>query len=658
MKKFKKSLMKTRRKYYLKNRIFIWLLNAILVQSVVFGIALALMGVFSQAANEPYEVMLSNLEEKNSLLSDNMNNVLLEGNNLKQQLAAAGKEEEEQERLMDTLSRMSYLSEILCLDLSTMRGIGYRDAEPNVYSPKGSDIFCILGQSRTETAVALAGDWKYGLSEEDKEKMSRFMSSTTFQDEWFCEDGAIYYTMFLKEREQLVIMVMNKRLVEEFLTARKAVYDGMQAVLLGGNELIAGFDGSESRVLSEEDDKILEVESGKERYVGVKGQLQSYGRLTTGRHWYIGMVCKASAMDQSLHRLVLSVFGVYLLSILIAIFFSYYAIRFVMKPLNQLHCDITGQNAEKVHFEESSILEIDHIYTALNGLARELEECYSRYTFAMEAAEETIGSFEYKSVEKKTYLTGSLIRLMDIPEQWCEDGKVISNERFRKVWDGMRRSEEMDGYIFTDKAGEERCISIKIKEEENGIFGVVIDKTADYRQIRRLRFLSEHDQLTSLYNAGYMKEEGAVLLRENKDKVNAAVFCDLDNLKYVNDHFGHNIGDRYIVGMADALRRLERDGGCLCARMSGDEFAVLFYGYDSREEVRELVEKEYRRDHYIEVPGEGKFMIKASVGLAFAGEGEGIEALLKHADQAMYTVKHSTKNAVAEYKNENYDEIC
>lgn len=642
--------MKTSRKYYLKNRIFKWLLSAILVQSTVFGVALMSMGLFSQVSNEPFQVMRSNLEEKNSFLSDNMNSILLEGDNLKQQLETAETQEEMQGRLMDTLSRMNYVSEILLLSLDTVQGIGYRDIEPNVYSPKGSDIFCTIGQSRAATAVALSGDWKYELEEAEKEQIKNYAEAESFQDEWLCKDGAIYYIMLINANKQMVVMAMDKQLVGDFLTTRKAAYGGMQAVLLSGGKILAGMEASECRVLSGEDEEILKIERQGEAYIGVKAQLQSYGRMKSQTPWYIGMVCREAAVKEKSRRLVLEVFAVYMVSILIAIFFSWYAIRFLLKPLNQLHCDITGQNAEKVHFEESRIYEIDHIYSALNSLAGELEETYSRYVFAMEAAEETIGSFEYKRAEKRTYLTPPLKRILDIPEQWCESEKTISDELFRKVFDGLKRLEEMDGFIFTDRTGKLRCVSIKTKNEENGMFGVVIDKTADYQQICRLRSLSEHDQLTGLYNAGYIRKEGARLLAENKDKVNAAIFCDLDNLKYVNDHFGHNIGDKYIVGMSEALREMARGHNCICARMSGDEFAVLFYGFRSVEEIKELVEGEYWKKKAIETPDGGKYMIRASVGLAYAEKGEGIGELLEHADKAMYIVKNSTKNGISVYK--------
>ena len=60
--------------------------------------------------------------------------------------------------------------------------------------------------------------------------------------------------------------------------------------------------------------------------------------------------------------------------------------------------------------------------------------------------------------------------------------------------------------------------------------------------------------------------------------VNALVFCDLDNLKYINDNFGHEMGDRYLKAMADMLADMAAQEQCVAVRLSGDEFVLFFYG--------------------------------------------------------------------------------
>ena len=63
---------------------------------------------------------------------------------------------------------------------------------------------------------------------------------------------------------------------------------------------------------------------------------------------------------------------------------------------------------------------------------------------------------------------------------------------------------------------------------------------------------------------------------------------DTDNLKHMNDTFGHDWGDKYIRRAGQCLA-WNTPPGTLCARISGDEFNVLFYGYDSQEAIREEI---------------------------------------------------------------------
>lgn len=61
----------------------------------------------------------------------------------------------------------------------------------------------------------------------------------------------------------------------------------------------------------------------------------------------------------------------------------------------------------------------------------------------------------------------------------------------------------------------------------------------------------------------------------------ALVMMDLDNLKHVNDGYGHDYGDQYLRQTGRCLMA-NTPPGTLCSRLSGDEFILLFYGYESR----------------------------------------------------------------------------
>ena len=65
---------------------------------------------------------------------------------------------------------------------------------------------------------------------------------------------------------------------------------------------------------------------------------------------------------------------------------------------------------------------------------------------------------------------------------------------------------------------------------------------------------------------------------------------DLDNLKYINDTYGHDYGDSYLRKTADVLRGFSSYNNAIVSRMSGDEFYIFLYGYDSKEQLREIID--------------------------------------------------------------------
>lgn len=65
---------------------------------------------------------------------------------------------------------------------------------------------------------------------------------------------------------------------------------------------------------------------------------------------------------------------------------------------------------------------------------------------------------------------------------------------------------------------------------------------------------------------------------------------DLDNLKYVNDTYGHDFGDDYIRTAASVFRLFESERS-IVARLSGDEFILFFYGYDNRKEIEKIKQR-------------------------------------------------------------------
>ena len=159
----------------------------------------------------------------------------------------------------------------------------------------------------------------------------------------------------------------------------------------------------------------------------------------------------------------------------------------------------------------------------------------------------------------------------------------------------------------------------------------------------RLEQLYIQDQMTGLYNRfGYMNRAQSYMQKYDGDVY--LFYMDMDNLKLLNDRYGHTMGDKAIKGMAQAIKNVFSDDS-VCVRMGGDEFLVMKY-CKSEEEVISRIGKmtKYMEDYSIRT--RLPLPLKASIGyINTAHSREPLEVLVKKADARMYEVKQNSKKA-------------
>ena len=178
------------------------------------------------------------------------------------------------------------------------------------------------------------------------------------------------------------------------------------------------------------------------------------------------------------------------------------------------------------------------------------------------------------------------------------------------------------------------------------------NRMAEALERRRIEHERDYDILTGLYNRQAFHRACEELFAHPEKLGHAAlVMTDLDNLKQINDTYGHDWGDQYIRQTGRCLAQ-SVPTGTLCARLSGDEFLLLFYGYRSRGEIRRKLEELRDALHASTstLPNGSELHISISAGVAwYPKDSTNYNTLKKYADFAMYQVKHSEKGEMREF---------
>ena len=169
----------------------------------------------------------------------------------------------------------------------------------------------------------------------------------------------------------------------------------------------------------------------------------------------------------------------------------------------------------------------------------------------------------------------------------------------------------------------------------------------------RIQLLAHHDALTGLPNRAVLNDRlsQAILNAQRNGRSVTVAFLDLDNFKMVNDSLGHTAGDELLKTIA------RRIAGCLrssdtVVRLGGDEFVILLPDQPADAKAGNLIfHKKLEAAIGEKITHEGlDFHVTCSMGIAsFPADGFDAEALLKHADSAMYAAKDKGRDNVQFY---------
>ncbi len=161
----------------------------------------------------------------------------------------------------------------------------------------------------------------------------------------------------------------------------------------------------------------------------------------------------------------------------------------------------------------------------------------------------------------------------------------------------------------------------------------------------------ETDSLTRTLTRATATEKISNIINKTVEKTitHALIVLDVDNFKFINDTYGHNVGDIYLQEFASAVKSRLRAGDIL-GRMGGDEFVILLNNVDSRSNVELIVQRILESVNSIEIADFSLDEASVSAGIAMIPvDGTDYEELNVKADKALYRAKNAGKNAYRFY---------
>ena len=413
---------------------------------------------------------------------------------------------------------------------------------------------------------------------------------------------------------------------------------------------------------------VYEAKIWNEKYIASTYPINLYNKNApfSNEQWLlIGIV-----QDKNLYAFTNHVMMLLKLTILATLLFglisSFVVSRRLAKPVSQLSDEVEAvQHSTEVipKLSETGIRELDKFSTAITGLSQEVLNTSTKFLRIMEMASVEIGGYELRMDTGSVYYTKNFFSILGIS---LSVESFLDIETFQNI---LR--EYTEKHLYKTEEGNTRlyCVRIpgkgiryvrmEVKKEDCVQIGLVEDVTVSMRERLRIEHERDYDTLTGLYNRRAFKRESEVIFG-SKNKIGHAAFImmDLDNLKYTNDTFGHDWGDEYIRQAGICLEE-GTPKGTLCAHISGDEFNLLFYGYESQNAIREEITKLKKTiaSKIIRLPDGQEFHLSISGGIAWYPEdSNSLGVMRKHADFAMYQVKRTDKGRIAEFDQRIYEE--
>lgn len=415
----------------------------------------------------------------------------------------------------------------------------------------------------------------------------------------------------------------------------------------------------------------LKASSVEEKTAATIHKLDLYESNTpfASTSWVLVGVADEGQLYRSAYRLMNTITFALIAALILGALIAVYASLRLTRPIAKLSHSLQNIDpSAPIELPEVKIAEIDELSTSIVSLSKNLLSAESRLSQVVHSLGMPIGAIEI--IDNNTiFCTEKIPSLLNFSNR---DKSVFTTEEFETEIAEFKKHVTL--HDQKDEQQDEKSVKtyvvqyaqkdldilkwlrLIISEQQESSVIVVMDVSNEIEEKQKLTYERDHDVLTQLLNRRAFRDRVEKILCGERLGVCAMMLWDLDNLKFINDTYGHDAGDRLICTTADALHMLA-SSRCIVSRMAGDEFLVFFHHFSTKEEIRKLIEQKHLQINQLrlEMEDHTHVKIRVSAGIAwYRQDGSSFDELNKCADFAMYDVKNYQKGGIREFDLETY----